>query len=84
MNMEKTTQKQKLIFDGYKYQPAFDPELDAMDGVTDEERTRRFQMAVRMAILTKRIKKVPIACYDEETKQAYLEYPDGHREYANY
>ncbi len=83
MNMEKTTQKQKLIFDGYKYQPAFDPELDAMDGVTDEEMTWRFQMAIKLADFEKQIKGVPLARYDEETEQAYLEYPDGHREYVS-
>ena len=83
MNMEKTTQKQKLIFDGYKYQPAFDPELDAMDGVTDEEMTWRFQMAIKFADFEKQIKGVPLARYDEETEQAYLEYPDGHREYVS-
>lgn len=81
MNMEKTTQK--LIFDGYKYQPAFDPELDAMDGVTDEEMTWRFQMAIKLADFEKQIKGVPLARYDEETEQAYLEYPDGHREYVS-
>ena len=83
MNMEKTTQKQKLIFDGYKYQPAFDPELDAMDGVTDEEMTWRFQMAIKLADFEKQIKGVPLARFDEETEQAYLEYPDGHREYVS-
>ncbi len=83
MNMEKTTQKQKLIFDGYKHQPAFDPELDAMDGVTDEEMTWRFQMAIKLADFEKQIKGVPLARYDEETEQAYLEYPDGHREYVS-
>ncbi len=83
MNMEKTTQKQRLIFDGNKYQPAFDPELDAMDGVTDDQMTWRFQMAIKLADFEKQIKGVPLARYDEETEQAYLEYPDGHREYVS-
>lgn len=83
MNMEKTTQKQRLIFDGNKYQSAFDPELDAMDGVTDDQMTWRFQMAIKLADFEKQIKGVPLARYDEETEQAYLEYPDGHREYVS-
>ena len=29
----------------------------------------------------KRIKGLPISRYDEERKMAYLEYPDGRREY---
>ena len=28
------------------------------------------------------IKKVPIAKYDDATGKAYLEYPDGRKEYA--
>lgn len=82
--MEKTSVKNLPFYDGNKYQPPFDPELDAIDGVTDDEMTRRFQMAIRMSILAKKIKRVPIARYDEETDRAYLEYPDGHREYANF
>ncbi len=82
--MEKNSVENLKFYDGNKYQPPFDPELDAIDGVTDEEMTRRFKMAIRMSILAKKIKRVPIARYDEETDRAYLEYPDGHREYANF
>lgn len=83
MEMNKTSLKDLPIYDGNKYQPPFDPELDAIDGVTDEEMTWRFQMAIRLAELEKQIKKVPVARYDEETDRAYLEYPDGRRVYAN-
>lgn len=48
MEMKKTSLKDLPIYDGNKYQPPFDPELDAIDGVTDEEMTRRFKMAIRM------------------------------------
>jgi addiction module RelB/DinJ family antitoxin len=40
-----------------------------------------FAGAVQDAIARKREKGLPVARYDAETKQAYLEYPDGRREY---
>ena len=83
-NTHELNKENSRIYDGNKYQPPFDPELDAMDGVTDDEMTRRFRMAVRIAVLSKKVKRVPIARFDEESNQAYLEYPDGHREYANF
>jgi hypothetical protein len=57
-------------------------ELDSTCGVSDEELTNRFKEAVRIENDIKRIKGTPIAGYDESTKRAYLEYADGHREYA--
>ena len=57
-------------------------ELDSMCGVSDEEMTRRFVEAVRLDIEKSKIMGLPIARYDVETKQAYLEYPDGRREYV--
>lgn len=59
---------------------AYDPELDDL---TDEEMTQRFRLAVRMADLEKRLKKQPVAIYDEKLDKAFLEYPDGRRVYAN-
>ena len=35
---------------------------------------------VQVGIL--KIKGLPVARYDAETKRAYLEYPDGRREYV--
>lgn len=57
-------------------------ELDSTCGVSDDELTERFKEAVRIDNEIKRIKGVPIAGYDREKKVAYLEYPDGRREYA--
>lgn len=57
-------------------------ELDSTCGISDEELTERFKEAIRIDNEIKRIKGVPIAGYDTETKKAYLEYPDGRREYA--
>lgn len=57
-------------------------ELDSMCGVSDEDLTKRFHEAIRIDNEIKKIKGVPIAKFDKETKQPYLEYPDGRREYA--
>ena len=57
-------------------------ELDSMCGVSDEELTIRFKEAIRIDNETRRIKGAPIAKYDKETKRAYLQYPDGRREYV--
>ncbi len=56
-------------------------ELDSTCGLTDEELTERFREAIRIDNEIKRIKGVPISHYDTEKKMAYLEYPDGRREY---
>lgn len=50
--------------------------------MTDDEMTRRFIEAVRIENEIKRIKGVPIAGYDPKSRRAYLEYPDGRREYC--
>jgi hypothetical protein len=58
-------------------------ELDSTCGITDEELTQRFIEAVRIDNEIKKIKGVPIAGYDTEKKEAFLEYPDGRRKYAS-
>lgn len=55
-------------------------ELDSMCGISDEDLTERFKAAIRIDDEIKRIKGVPVARYDAETKSAYLEYADGARE----
>lgn len=57
-------------------------ELDSMYGVSDEELTIRFKEAIRIDNEIRRIKGAPVAKYDKETKRAYLQYPDGRREYV--
>jgi len=57
-------------------------ELDSTCGVSDEELDRRFKEAIRLEIEIKKIQGLPVAKYDIETKRAYLEYPDGRKEYA--
>ena len=49
----------------------------------DAEMDRRAIAAVRSAIEKAKVCNKPIAKFDDETNRAYLEYPDGSREYAN-
>lgn len=57
-------------------------ELDSTNGISDEELTIRFKESIRIDNEIRKIKGLPIAGYDREKKKAYLEYPDGRREYA--
>ena len=57
-------------------------ELDSFCGVSDDELTHRFSEAVRIATEITQIKRNPVSRYDAKTKQAFLQVPDGHREYA--
>ena len=57
-------------------------ELDSTCGISDEELTYRFEEAIRIDNEIRRIKGLPVAKYDDETQRAYLEYPDGRREYV--
>ena len=57
-------------------------ELDSTCGISDEKLTQRFKEAIRIDKEIRKIKGLPIAGYDDEREQAYLEYPDGRREYV--
>ena len=57
-------------------------ELDSTCGISDEELTERFKASIRIDQEICKIKGLPIARYDDERKEAYLEYPDGRREYV--
>ena len=57
-------------------------ELDSMCGISDEELTHRFKEAIRIDKEVRKIKGLPVAKYDDETEKAYLEYPNGRREYV--
>ena len=54
---------------------------DSIGGLTDDELTYRFKEAIRIDDEIRRIKGLPVARYDMERRQSYLEYPDGKREY---
>ena len=53
------------------------------DGVMpDDKLTPLLRMGIRHAIEEAKAKGIPIARYDNDLKKAYLEYPDGRREYV--
>lgn len=57
-------------------------ELDSTCGISDDELTRLFKESIRIDNEIRRIKGLPVAKYDDKTRRAYLEYPDGRREYV--
>jgi len=57
-------------------------ELDSTCGISDEELTVRFKESIRIDNEIRKIKGLPIAKYDKVEKRAYLEFPDGRREYV--
>lgn len=57
-------------------------DLDSICGLSDDELTRRFKESIRIDDEIRRIKGLPVARYDSKVKKAYLEYPDGRREYV--
>ena len=57
-------------------------ELDSTCGITDDELTQRFKESIKIDDEIRKIKGLPVARYDINTKKAYLEYPDGRREYV--
>ena len=50
--------------------------------ISDEELTERFKESIRIDNEIRRIKGLPISGFDKESRKAYIEYPDGRREYA--
>jgi addiction module RelB/DinJ family antitoxin len=51
-------------------------------GYSEDDITNAFQTTVQREIARKKQNGVPVAMYDNETKRAFLEYPDGTREYV--
>ena len=49
----------------------------------DKEMDARARTAVHAVINKAKVCKTPIAKYDNKTKKAYLEYPDGKKVYGN-
>ncbi len=50
--------------------------------INEDELEEIFSEAAKLLIKKKKLKGVPVARYDLETKRAYLEYPDGRKVYA--
>ena len=57
-------------------------QLDSMCGISDDELTQRFKESIRIDEEIRTIMGLPQARYDDITRKAYLEYPDGRREYV--
>ncbi len=57
-------------------------EIDRTLGMTDDEMTLRFRKAIELEKALKTARGEPIAQFDQQTQKAYLEYPDGRREYV--
>ena len=58
-------------------------DLDLTCGLTDDELTERFKESIRVDDELRTILGLPIAKFDIETNKAYLEYPDGKKEYVD-
>lgn len=52
-------------------------ELDHTCGISDEELTKRFKESIRIDEEVRRIKGLPIARYDDETKRHTLNFRTG-------
>ena len=57
-------------------------QLDYTCGLSDDEILRRFKEAIRIDEEERKILGIPQARYDGKSRRAYLEYPDGRREYV--
>ena len=57
---------------------------DTTCGLSDDELTERFKASIRIDDEIRRIKGLPVARHDRESGRAYLEYPDGGREYVEH
>lgn len=66
-----------------KYTIVYPDDKDQLLSESDLEMDRRAKEAVRAAIEKARFLKKPIALYDDEKGQSYIEYPDGSRKYAD-
>ncbi len=57
-------------------------ELDSTYGISDEELTQRFKESIRLDNEKRSILGLPTSGFNATTQKAYLEYPDGTREYV--
>ena len=71
-----------MKYDNLQEDAVITNELDSTCGISDEELTYRFNEAIRIDEEIRKIKGLPVARYDSKEKRAYLEYPDGRREYV--
>ncbi len=57
-------------------------ELDSTYGISDDEFTERFKVAIRIDEEIRKIKGLPTSGFEAETNRAYILYPDGRKEYV--
>lgn len=57
-------------------------EMDLTMGMTDSEMTETFRRGVKHSIRRSKAMRNPVAKYDPIRKRAYLEYPDGSKDYV--
>ncbi|MFI3169675.1 MAG: hypothetical protein R3Y06_07020 [Faecalibacterium sp.] len=60
-----------------------DSSSTAYRDITDEEMDYRFGEITKLAIEEMKLRGTPIARFDSVLRKAYLEYPDGTREYKD-
>lgn len=60
----------------------YDGSEDSGFGMSDDEMMRRMRGLVRLAIAKQQLLGLPIARFDSKTREVYIEYPDGRREYV--
>ena len=61
---------------------SYDGSEDSGFGMSDDEMMRRMRGLVRLAIARQQLLGFPIARFDPKTREAYIEYSDGRREYV--
>lgn len=59
-------------------------DLDSILGFSDEELTKKFEASINEDIEFCKSNGLPVAGYDNESKKAYLEYPNGKKVYVKY
>ena len=57
-------------------------DFDSIFGVSDEELTKKFEIAINRDKDFCKNEGLPIARYDNKSKRAYLEYPNGNKIYV--
>ena len=56
--------------------------LDSTCGISDEKMTKIFRKTIKLDEQARKLKGIPEARYDIKTRRAYLEYPNGRKEYV--
>lgn len=74
--------RKAVIEDGIPF-PISTKSSEFIPGYSQNDITEAFAASIQREITKKQHNGSPIALYDAENKKAYLEYPDGSRQYIN-